>query len=161
MKRDNYENIIIKFFCDMVCCPGEKVFSFFNPDVPLHRGQKAAYFSVDRVKRAWQEWKSANDISYRESWSEVSKRVFERVPTKQERKTRKLKECKQRIPRDRIEFQSEQDTEKRGVKKCVLIDKEEVLNMAREVLRDETFNFEDVQEITQEIQDQQCVFRSF
>ena len=48
------------------------------------------------------------------------------------------------------------------MKRCVLIDKEEVLNMVREVLCDEDFNFEDVQEITQEVQDnQECVFRSF
>ena len=148
MQQDTFENIIVKFFVDIVNSPDEKVFaSWFNPDVK----PDDSWFSVERVRQAWKEWKIANDIFHKQPWKTVFRRVTEIVPANHDRKTHKLIVACQRTCRDRNLYEPGGKGNKR--KRCVFINKEEVLNMAREVLQDALFDFEDIATMDGEVQD--------
>ena len=135
MQLENYDMKILSFFHQVVLYPGEALASWYKPDCPLFAGKKACWFSYQGVLTAYTRYRQSNTHSAERDL----KRVTEILPTKSTRKTAKLCVMKQKIPRDATVIETKK------VQRCILIDKEEVLNLTRFILKRPDWQFTEIQ----------------
>ena len=133
MQMASYEFAILNFFHEVVQYPYERhARDWFDPDVKRYGGKKACWFSWEKVLEAYRGYSSGMTFDAERDL----KRVTESVKPKEPRKTAKLRVMQQITPRD--------INNRRKKIRCILIDKEEVLELTKYLLKKPNWNFPEV-----------------